>query len=149
MFSQYAFLWQQGVILTFNSGVAEPYPHHFTRLETVCKSHSASHSARPRRYLVMHNVFSFPPPVLLLDFFFLLLIFVPSNFLFCSLSPLTLPSPPFFHFLHLHVFSFSSHSFFPSSSYSSLLIPYFPLCVILSTSRVIHIYVHIHVCVCC
>ena len=58
MFSQYAFLWEQGVILTFNSGVAEPYPRHFTHPETVCRSRSASHIARPRRYLVMHNVFS-------------------------------------------------------------------------------------------
>ena len=53
-FSQYAFLWEQDVLATFDDflkGVAQPHPQRFTRPETVTRSRSATHSARPKRYL--------------------------------------------------------------------------------------------------
>ena len=144
-FSQYAFLWEQDVISTFNSflnGVAEPHPRHFTRPETVCRSRSASHSARPRRYLVMHNVFSFSSThsssfLTSLSSFRYLFLLTSSSSLFVPHLPClnssfstSLPSPsptctcifilfPFFFLFLLYFFSFSSSSFFFSPSSSS------------------------------
>ena len=58
-FSQYAFLWEQDVLATFDDflrGVAQPHPQRFTRPETVTRSRSATHSARPKRYLLILHV---------------------------------------------------------------------------------------------